>query len=70
MCNELEIMEDLDKFFEERENREKMFKLVIELKTSDIDYLSPSFVFSEPKKKMQKKVKIHTSRKREESDLF
>jgi hypothetical protein len=71
MYKEIKIMEDLEKFFEERERRDRKLKMIIELSISEIEYPSPSFIFPEPENKPLKKVKITQIKKdKNESDLF
>jgi hypothetical protein len=71
MYKEIKVMEDLEKFFEERERRDRKLKMIIELSVSDVEYPSPSFIFPEPTSKPVKKVKITQIKKdKNESDLF
>ncbi len=56
-------MEDLDNFFEEKNNRDKKLKLFVEIETSDIDIKEHPFMFPEPVQKKKTIVKVTTKRK-------
>jgi len=64
------VMEDLDNFLEEKNNRDKKLKLFVEIKNSVIDIAEHPFLFPEPVEKKKTIVKIKTKRKGKDKDLF
>lgn len=60
-------MEDLDNFFEEKNNRDKKLKLFVQIETSDIDINEHPFLFPEPVEKKKTIVKVTTKRKSKDS---
>jgi hypothetical protein len=69
MFNEIAVMDELDKFFEDDEKSKKRYKLLLSLKIST-KYLGKNIIISEPKKKETKKkiIKIHRKSKGKDND--
>ena len=42
------VMEDLDKFFDEKNNRDNKLKFFVEIETSDVNIEEHPFIFPEP----------------------
>lgn len=69
MFNEIAVMDELDKFFEDDEKSKKRYKLLLGLKIST-KYLGKNIIIDEPKKKETRKklIKIHRKGKDNDND--
>jgi hypothetical protein len=61
------VMEDLDKFFDEKHNRDKKLKFFVEIETSDVNIEEHPFIFPEPIQKKKTIVRVATKRKGKDS---
>jgi len=61
------VMEDLENFFEEKNNRDKKLKFFVEIETSSVNIEENPFIFPEPVQKKKTIIKVRTKRKNEDN---
>lgn len=71
MFNEVEVMDELDKFFDDNEKSKKRYKLLMQFGLSS-KYGGKELKLEEPKKKEIKKkvIKIHKKGKPDNDNIF